>query len=140
VAKANKLKKVLDKTGYLMYDVVLDERGISLGLYGKEYKMKSDAKYVMVTAVSTFRQRYCIPMEALKSTDPDMPIDPEWALDYVTCEEVEEFSQLHMGEQIVDYEILTQDQVLERFDKENGYLSSWTTEKKLESINNWSSR
>ena len=28
----------------------------------KEYKMKSDAKYVMVTAISTFRQLYCIPM------------------------------------------------------------------------------
>jgi|TARA_B110000503_G_C7057129_1_gene374974 hypothetical protein len=103
----------------------------------EEYKMKSDAKYVMVTTISTFRGRYCVPMDALKSENPDTPVNPELALDLVTCEEVEEFTQLHIGEQIIDYEILSQDQVLERFDKEWGNLSVWTEERKIDCINNW---
>lgn len=94
-------------------------------------------KYVMVTAVSTFRQRYCIPMDQLQDLNSEMPVDPEWALDCVTCDEAEEFSQQHLGEQIVDYVVLDEDQVLEMFDKDNGYLSGWSKEQKVEYIRSW---
>ena len=41
--------------------------------------MKEDElgkQYVIVTAVSTFRQRYCIPMDELQAENTDMTVDP----------------------------------------------------------------
>jgi len=115
-----------------MYDVVFNIKG--------RY-MKSDVKYVMVTAISSFRQRYCIPMDQLQELNPTVPVEAQWALDCVTCEEVEEFSQSFIGEHIIDHEVLTLDQVLERFDKENAYLDTWKEGEKIEYINNrWKTR
>ena len=51
--------------------------------------------------------------------------------DSVTMEEVEEFSQKHLGEQIVDCYEVDEAQMLEMFDQQNNYLKSWTTEQKL---------
>jgi len=100
--------------------------------------MTSDTrKYVLVTTVSTFRQRYCIPMDQLQDLNSDMPVDPEWALDCVTCDEAEEFSQLHLGEQIVDHAVITEDEMLALFDKDNDYLTSWTREQKIEYVRSW---
>lgn len=100
--------------------------------------MKTDnPKYVIVTAISTFRQKYCIPMDQLQELNPDMPVDPEWALDCVTCDEAEEFSQLHLGEQIVDYVVVNEDKMLKQFDKDNDYLSSWTKDEKVKFVRKW---
>ena len=93
--------------------------------------------YVVVTTVSTFRQRYCIPLDALQEMNPDEVVSLEWALDSVTCDEVEEFSQLHLGEQIVDHGLISEDEMLALFDKDNGYLSDWTKEEKLNHVRNW---
>ena len=86
-------------------------------------------QYVVVTAISTFRHRYVVPLDELLS--------PEWALDYVTCKEVEEFSQYHMGEQISDYEVLNEEDLLKLFDKDNAYLADWSREQKINHIRNW---
>jgi hypothetical protein len=94
-------------------------------------------KYVIVTAISTFRQRYCIPMDQLQELNTDMPVDPEWALDCVTCDEAEEFSQQHLGEQIVDHIVVSEKEMLELFDKDNSYLADWTKKQKLEHIGRW---
>ena len=94
-------------------------------------------RYVVVTAVSTFRERYVVPVDELQALNPDMPVDPKWALDLVTCEEVEEFSQLHIGEQIVDMAEKTEDEVLELFDKDNDYLKEWDKDQKIKHIRNW---
>jgi hypothetical protein len=94
-------------------------------------------KYVLVTAISTHRMRYCIPLDDLQKMNEDMPVDPAWACDSVTMNEVNEFSQDHIGELIVDYNVLTEDEILEQFDKDNNYLITWTKEKKLEHIRNW---
>lgn len=92
-------------------------------------------KYYVVTAISQYRMRYVIPVEDL--IDDDGVVKPVWAADTVTMGEAKEFSQLYLGETIVDVREETTTDVLERFDLENEYLSSWTTEKKLESIKNW---
>lgn len=97
-------------------------------------------KYVMVTAISTFRQRYCISMDKLQELNQDMPVDPEWALDCVTCDEAEEFSQLHLGEQIVDYVVMEEGQMLTQFDRDNDYLARWTKEEKIDYVRNWMRR
>lgn len=97
-------------------------------------------QYVIVTAVSQFRLRYAIPLDALQSLNPGVQVDPLWALDSVTCCEVEEFSQEHMGETILDHRVVDEDEILEIFDKENSYLSTWDTAQKLRHIRNWQSK
>lgn len=97
-------------------------------------------KYVLVTAISTHRMRYAIPMDELQKLNEEQPVDPKWALDCVTMQEIEEFSQEHLGEQIVDYDVLTEEEILAQFDKDNDYLTSWTTEKKINYIRDWKSK
>jgi hypothetical protein len=55
----------------------------------------------------------------------------------VTCEEVKEFSQRHIGEQIIDAQVLREPEVLQFFDADNDYLTEWDEEFKLAWINHW---
>jgi hypothetical protein len=79
--------------------------------------------------------RYVVPVEDLR--DEDGNVDPEWAMDSVVMEEVEEFSQEHIGEVVLDVIEEDEEQILARFDKENDYLKDWTTEHKLKHIRDW---
>lgn len=101
----------------------------------------SNERYVVVTAVSQFRQRYAIPVSALQGMSPDVKLDDktliEYANDSVVMEEVNEFSQHYMGESIVDTFILDEPRILQLFDRDNDYLKEWTKEKKLEHIHDW---
>ncbi len=97
-------------------------------------------KYVIVTAISSFRIRYAIPVDELQSLNPNVSVEGreiEWANDCVVCGEVNEFSQEHVGETIIDSEIVDEKQILDRFDKENNYLSGWPVHSKLVRIRNW---
>lgn len=94
-------------------------------------------KYVVVTAISTFRQRYVVPLDELQALNPDMPVHPDWAMDCVTMEEVKEFSQKHLGEQIVDCVVLNEKKTLELFNEDNDYLSSWGLDQKIRYIRDW---
>ena len=102
--------------------------------------MNSDEQYVIVTAISTHRIRYCIPVSELQAMNTKVPVDGheiEWAEDCVTMNEADEFSQLHLGEMIVDSEIVTEEGMLAQFDKDNDYLRGWTTEQKIAFVNKW---
>jgi hypothetical protein len=84
--------------------------------------------------------RYCIPVDELQELNVEVPVEGreiEWAEDCVTCDEVVEFSQKHVGETIIDSEILTEEQMLEKFDADNDYLKDWTREKKIQYVRNW---
>ena len=97
-------------------------------------------KYVIVTAISSYRMRYCIPVDELQELNVEVPVEGreiEWAEDCVTCNEVEEFSQKHIGESIIDAEIVDEEQMLTKFDTDNDYLTGWTREKKIEYVRNW---
>lgn len=100
-------------------------------------------RYVIVTAISSYRMRYAIPVDELQLLNPRVPIDGhegEWASDCVTCEEVKEFSQKWLGETIIDTYELTEEEILEQFDLDNDYLKGWTKELKLKSIRNWKAK
>jgi len=87
-------------------------------------------KYVLVDTISTFRIRYAVAV-------PDSLSDNEaisWAKDSVTCEEVEEFSQYHIGESISDATILDKESLLSQFDKDNDYFINWPEDKKLQYV------
>ena len=98
-------------------------------------------KYVVVTATSTFRQRYCIPVSELQKMNTAVTLDAdmalEWACDSVTMEEVNEFSQKWLGETIIDSVLLDEKQTLELFNADNNYLTTWTDAQKIEFLHNW---
>jgi hypothetical protein len=81
---------------------------------------------VLVECVSMFRMRYAV----------ETPDDhPEYALDTVTCEEAEEFSQEHIGETIVSHRVISREELLALHDVDHAYLAnSWTEEQKLQTV------
>jgi hypothetical protein len=106
----------------------------------KEKKM-SDERYVVVTCISSFRERYVVPVSKLQELNPDKTLTTEmaaeWARDSVTMEEVKEFSQHWLGETILDTFVLDEERMLALFDRDNPYLKDWTLEQKLKYIHNW---
>ena len=95
-----------------------------------------DKRYVVVTAISQYRMRYVVSLDDLQQCNTKNPVDPAWALDAVTCNDLEEFSQLWLGETIIDHDVVSEDKLLEIFDTDNDYLAKWPTEQKLNFINN----
>ena len=77
----------------------------------------------LVECISTFRIRYVI--------DTD---NTEWAEDTVAMEEAKEFSQLHLGEQIVSTRTINKEEYLRLFDEDNEYLSEWEDEQKFKLV------
>lgn len=80
---------------------------------------------VLVECVSTFRMRYVV--EVPKG-------EKAWALDTVACQEAEEFSQEHLGEQIVSHRVIDNTEYLRIFNEDNDYLSKWTDEEKFKFV------
>lgn len=101
----------------------------------------SDERYVVVTCISTFRERYCIPVSELQKLNEDKVLSAEeaisWAQDSVTMEEVREFSQHWLGETILDTFVLDKERMLALFDRDNAYLKDWTEEQKLNYVHKW---
>ena len=97
-----------------------------------------DNDYIVVTCISTHRMRYVMHKDDLRKLNTDVtPTDKDlvdWALDTVTLEECEEFSQLHLGEQIVDHYECTEEEMLGFFDRDNDYLKGWSTDYKIEHV------
>ena len=89
-------------------------------------------KYVVCTVVSTFKCRYVVPVSEIEGCDPETFIK-----DSVTCNDVKEFSQEHLGDTIVDTHTYDEEALLALFDNDNDYLKEWSREQKLAWINNW---
>lgn len=86
-------------------------------------------KLVLVDTISQFRIRYVVEVED----------DIDHALDEVVCSEHKtefaEFSQTHLGTNIVSHREITKEEYLKLFDEDNNYLKSWSDEQKLKYIN-----
>lgn len=104
-------------------------------------KKELEGKYVVVTAISTFKIKYVIPTEELQKLNTEIDLDEAdargWAEECVIMEEVKDFSQKHVGETVIDIDVVDEDRILEIFDRENDYLSEWTREKKIDYIRHW---
>ena len=94
----------------------------------RKHEMNDETQYVMVTTISSHRVRYAVPV---KNAD-DQTV--ENVKNMVANEEVEEFSQLWLGEQIIDTQVVDEQRMLEMFDDENRYLSSWSAEQKIDHV------
>ena len=92
----------------------------------RDDNMETAKKFVLVKTISTFEHSFVIPMQE------GMTVNDH--LDYVTCQEIEEFSQEHVDECILPNctRVITEDEAIELFDKENNYLASWSRDYKLE--------
>ena len=84
------------------------------------------SKYVLVDTVLSYRIRYVIELD---DTDPN-----EYALDTVVCNEATEFSQEYLGEHIVSYRQVTEEEVIRLCDEDNDYLKSWDNQMKLDTF------
>ena len=95
--------------------------------------MSQNKDYVVVTTISQFRIRYVMHKDDLQELNPDMPVDPiEWACDAVVAEQPGEFSQRFFGETVVDATTVTEDEMLEMFDKDNPYTRRWLRDYKID--------
>jgi hypothetical protein len=83
--------------------------------------MSEKKEWVLVDCVSTFRMRYLVEVPEGKK---------EWALDTVVMHEAKEFSQEHIGEQIVSHRVVTKEEALAICDEDNNYCASWNDEQK----------
>tara|TARA_B100001093_G_scaffold173107_2_gene165991 strand:+ start:2626 stop:2940 length:315 start_codon:yes stop_codon:yes gene_type:complete len=99
--------------------------------------MDDTEQYVVVDTIHTFSHKYVIPISELQNQNPEIPVDPAWALDMVTCDEIVEFSQKGLGEHIIDHNVVSEEEILKLFDKHNDYLSNWNVAQKLHYIKNW---
>lgn len=93
---------------------------------------KIETQWVLVEAVSTFRQRYMV--EVPVGTDQYGKDKADWALDTVTLEEAKEFSQEHLGETIVSHRVVTKEDALAMCDKDNDYAKVWNDEMKIQAF------
>jgi len=81
-----------------------------------------DTEWVLVEAISTFRERYMVEVPKGKA---------EYALDTVTMEEAKEFSQEHLGETIVSHRVLSKAEALALCDTDNDYTAGWEESTKV---------
>lgn len=88
----------------------------------------SENKYVLIKSISVFEHTYIVPLRE------DMRIEDH--LDYVTCNDIEEIAQAHIDENILpnSTRVLSEDDAIELFDRENDYLKDWSLDKKLDMI------
>ena len=93
---------------------------------------KIETQWVLVEAVSMFRERYMV--EVPVGVDRYGKDKAEWALDTVTLGEAKEFSQEHLGETIVSHRVVTKEDALAMCDEENGYAKKWNDELKVKTF------
>lgn len=86
---------------------------------------KAKTEWVLVDTVSTFRMRYCVEVPAGKHFV---------ALNKVSANEAKEFSQLHIGEQVVSNRVLTMEEAMQICRQDNDYVSSWDDEAVVDSF------
>lgn len=81
-----------------------------------------EPELVLVECVQQFRTRYLV--EVPKG-------NADWALDTVTMNTAEEFSQLSLGETIVSHRVVSENEAIAIYDVDNSWARAWPREQKL---------
>ena len=121
-------EKLLKETGWKTGDT-LDWNDNGDGTFSMT-KKEATTEWVLVETVSQFRERYMV----------EVPIGKQlWALDTVVMNEAKEFSQAHLGEQIVSHRVVTKEEALALSDADNDYTAeAWDEELKMKNFfTNW---
>ena len=93
-------------------------------------KIEPAMQWVLVETVNTFRNRYMI--QTPIGIDAYGANKADWALDTFTMNEAEDFSQEHIGEQIISHRVVSEAEALKMCDVDNDYASEWSDKKKIE--------
>jgi hypothetical protein len=117
-------EKLMEETGWKTGDT-LDWKDNGDGTFSMTKQKTEETEWVLVEAISQFRERYMVEVPKGKA---------EWALDTVTMNQAQEFSQEHLGEVIVSHRVVSFDEALELCDKDNHYCKAWDTDKKLDAF------
>lgn len=117
--------EILAETGWKEGDKL---EWIDLGNGSFKLEKVEETELVLVESISTFRMRHVVEVPKGKA---------EWAMDTVVCQEAKEFSQQHIGDQIVSHRVMTKEEVVALSDIDNDYCKSWTEEQKLETFVTW---
>jgi bifunctional DNA-binding transcriptional regulator/antitoxin component of YhaV-PrlF toxin-antitoxin module len=120
--------EILAELGWKIGDTLewLDKKD---GAWMIKKKYNPETEFVLVDCVSTFRQRYMVEVPKGKS---------EWALDTVILNGAKEFSQEHIGEQIISHRVVNKDEIIELCDKDNDYAKTWNDEHKFNTfVTSW---
>ena len=119
---------ILEQTGWKTGDSIdwIDNKD------GSWTMKKIETQWVLVEAISTFRERYMV--EVPIGTDRYGKDKADWALDTVTLSEAKEFSQEHLGETIVSHRVVTKEEALAMCDKENEYAKVWNDDMKIQAF------
>ena len=113
-------EKLMEEVGWQIGDTI-DWKDNGDGSFSMT-KKETETEWVLVEAISQFRERYMVEVPKGKSV---------YALDTVAMQEAKEFSQEHLGEVIVSHRVVTFDEALELCDKDNDYCKSWNEEQKI---------
>jgi hypothetical protein len=116
---------ILEQTGWKTGDTIdwIDNKD------GSWTMKKTETQWVLVEAVSMFRERYMV--EVPVGVDRYGKDKADWALDTVTLCEAKEFSQEHLGETITSHRVITKEEAMALCDKDNAYCKAWTEEHKV---------
>lgn len=117
-------EEMLDSVGWKEGDRI-DWKANGDGSYTLTKIEKVETVWVLVEAISTFRHRYMVEVPASH---------PDYALDTVTMNEAVEFSQCHIGEQIVSHRVMSKEDALDLCDEDNDYAKGWKGETKLDAF------
>lgn len=81
--------------------------------------------------------KYAIPAGEFEALGFKEPIDTVKLAEYLQAGNVKEFSQYHLGENVVDVAVHSEERIVDIFNVDNDYLSKWSTAQKIEWINRW---
>ena len=89
--------------------------------------MSQETEWVLVEALSQFKVTYMVEVPKGKA---------EWALDTVTMEDAQEFSQEHLRptDIILGHRVVTKEEALRLCDEQNEYSSTWDEETKIKNF------
>lgn len=90
-------------------------------------------KYVTVTTVSFYHHRYVVTLDEFEKINNGNIFDLS---EQCMNGDIQEFSQNFVSESVLAHEVINEDKMLDYFDNENQYLTTWSKDQKINYVRN----